>query len=109
MFTVYSKSGLSCFLSPFFFFFLNLKVKGQPRRVDQIVSVTAVAAVCCLTVGLEKMGKSRFRLHQGYCGIREELQLYLTVTDKSILEKNYSCRRREMCQAPIWKYSEAFI
>lgn len=44
---------IQCFL---FLFYILLKAKSQDRRVYQIVSVTALTVVGCLSVSLEKMG-----------------------------------------------------
>lgn len=61
------------------------KVKGQSRRVYQIVSVTAVTVACCLSVSLEKMGNT----DSGY------------TDDTEGWVKNYSCRRWDTCPTVI--------
>lgn len=53
-----------------------LKVKGQTRRVYQIVLVTAVTVACLSFCKSGKDGKQWFKLHQGHWEMSEELQLH---------------------------------
>lgn len=76
---VYSLQPIQCFL---FLVTFSFKVKGQDRRVCQVVSVTAQTVFSgWFSESLEKMGNTDSDYSKGYGGMNEESQLYFTAVD----------------------------